>query len=70
MVKFSLTPGQAMEGIVNFGTKSGRNWYHDATKPLDEELYDCTPEGLYQFLEELKTRIDEAVQTVTRHYAQ
>jgi hypothetical protein len=56
---FSLTPGTAQEGIIDFNTKGGKSLYGYATEKLEEELYDCTPDGFYQFLQNIKTRAEE-----------
>lgn len=53
---FSLTPGTAINGVLNWGTKEAREMYNNAIKPLGEELYDCKPEGFYQFMQALDTR--------------
>ena len=37
----------------------GRSIYLNATAKLEEELYDCDPEGFYQFIQSLKTRAAE-----------
>jgi hypothetical protein len=48
---FALTPAIAIEGIVNFATREGVRLYTSASQKLEEEQYDCKPEGLYQFLQ-------------------
>lgn len=56
---FSLTPGQAVRGIIDYETKKGRAYYGAATDKLEEELYDCEQEGFYQFIQSMKTRAEE-----------
>ena len=56
---FSLTPGQAIDGVIDYGNKEGRDLYKNATSPLDAELYDCKPDGFYQFMQSLDTRASE-----------
>ena len=53
---FSLTPGEAHTGVLNYSHKP--HWYHwsGAVKKLEEELYDCTPDGFYQFIKSMKER--------------
>jgi hypothetical protein len=52
-VPFAQTPAIAIQGIINYQMTSGRKMYMGAiAKFLDEELYDCKPEGLYQFLQQ------------------
>ena len=55
-IPFLLTPAKAYAGIVDFCTSGGRKLYEQATAKLNEELYDCTPGGLFQFLKDLEDR--------------
>lgn len=55
---FSLTPGQAAQGIINYNTKVGATHYKNAISKLEAELYDCSQEGFYQFIKSLKERAD------------
>ena len=52
---FALTPAIAMQGIINYQTNSGHKMYSGSIAKLDEELYDCKPKGLYQFLQSLSS---------------
>jgi hypothetical protein len=45
-VPFALTPAIAVQGVINFKKTAGRKMYSGAITKLDEELYDCKPEGL------------------------
>ena len=56
---FSLTPGTSYDGVLNYQTKEARTYYGYATKALEEEPYDCNPEGFYGFIQTLKTRASE-----------
>jgi len=56
---FALSPAEAINGVIDFTTKEGCKVYSGATKKLDEELYDCQPEGLYQFLKSVSIRARE-----------
>ena len=58
-VSFSLTPFQAITGVVNFGTSEGRKLYERATRALDDETYDGTANKLYAFLDNLGRRAQE-----------
>ena len=55
LIVFSLTPGGANSGILDYSLKAGYYHYKGATEKLEEELYDCTPDGFYQFIQSLKT---------------
>ena len=50
---FALTPAIAIVGIIDYSTNVGRKIYESATAKVAEELYDCKPDGLYQFLQSL-----------------
>ena len=53
---FSLTPALAFQGVIDYHTSEGRKIYSTATAKLDEELYDCTPKELHQFLQSVQLR--------------
>ena len=53
---FALTLGQANSGVINFTSKTGTALYKASTQKLDEELYDCTPDGFFQFMQCLQVR--------------
>ena len=53
---FALTPAIAVVGIIDYNTNVGRKLYELATAKVAEELYDCKPDGLYQFLQSLSDR--------------
>ena len=55
---FSLTPGKAHQGIIDLTSRAGAILYKSATTKLEEELYDCHPDGFYQFMKSLKVRAD------------
>ena len=56
---FALTPAVAIQGVIDYSTSEGRKIYTTATYKLDEELYDCTPEDLHQFLQSVQLRAKE-----------
>jgi hypothetical protein len=58
-VQFALTPAQAVTGIIDFYGREGQRIYSSATKTLEEERYDCLPDGFYQFIATLKMRASE-----------
>ena len=58
-VAFSLRPGHRQGEIISMNTKQGYNHWKLATEKLDEELYDCDPEGFYQFMKALGSRADK-----------
>jgi hypothetical protein len=53
MAQFALNPAQALDGVIDYTTSEGRKLYNSATLKLDEELFDCNADGLYQFLQSL-----------------
>ena len=55
-INFSLTPGRANLGILDYTTKAGYYHWTGATAKLEEELYDCSSDGFYQFIKSLKKR--------------
>ena len=56
---FALTPAVAITGVIDYTTNEGRKIYSSATAKLDEELYNCTPDELHQFLQSLSIRAKE-----------
>ena len=53
---FALTPSAAIQGVIDFRTAEGRKLYERATARLGEIPYDCTPENLFRFIEEVSKR--------------
>jgi hypothetical protein len=51
MAAFAFTLAVAVLRVVDFTTAVGRKRYKSATQKVTEELYNCKPEGLYQFLQ-------------------
>ena len=57
---FALTPGEGLQGIIDYSTESGRKFFKQATVALEpEELFSATSEGLQHFLKLLKIRADD-----------
>ena len=53
----AFTPGLGTKGILLYDEKKAHAYlYKQATAPLEEEKYDCKPEGVFQFRESLKER--------------
>jgi hypothetical protein len=46
-----LTPAVAVLGVVDYTTAVGQKIYESATQKVADKLYDCKPDGLYQFLQ-------------------
>ena len=59
LAPFALTPAVAVQGVIDYNTTEGRKLYGNAIHKLDEELYNCKPDGLYQFLQTLNNRAQE-----------
>ena len=55
-IPFALTPSAAIEGVVDFRTAEGRKLYERVTARLSDILFDCTPENLFRFIEEVSKR--------------
>ena len=56
---FLLVPTRPKNEVIDMSEKKGVNHYKNATKKLEEDLYDCDPDGFYQFMKSLKERADE-----------
>jgi hypothetical protein len=59
VARFALTPAVAVTGVVDFKTPEGRKLFQTATHKLEDELFDCDADGLYQFLKSLSARAEE-----------
>jgi hypothetical protein len=58
-VAFALSPAMAIPGIIDLSSKTGKDIFRFATEKLEEELYDCLPDGMTQFLQSLSIRATE-----------
>jgi len=59
VVAFSLAPANAIQGIIDMGSAQGRKLFEMGAKGLfHDDLYDCEPDGLFQFLRSLGDRAD------------
>ncbi len=58
-VAFALSPAMAIPGIIDLSSKTGKDIFRRATEKLEEELYDCLPDGMTQFLQSLSIRATE-----------
>ena len=55
-VVFSFGPSIANEDLIDYETPNGAKSYRIATAKLQEELFDCEPVGIMQFLSAIKNR--------------
>ena len=53
---FAINPTAAVDGIINFDIPSNVKLHGRATKKLEDELYDCVPHDLSDFLESLNNQ--------------
>lgn len=53
---FALSPAGATRSVINYSTKSGDSLYRQATVKLADELFDCTADGLRDFLRQAERR--------------
>ena len=58
-VPFVLNTAQAITGIIDFTKDSNIKLYRKATSKLSQNLFDCVPEDLLQFLKTLSDRATE-----------
>jgi hypothetical protein len=56
---FALSPAMAVPGIINFTSRIRKDVFRFSTEKLDEELHDCHPDGMIQFLQSLSVRAVE-----------
>jgi hypothetical protein len=57
-VVFAMAPARISVDILDYSTKAGKDQYYKATAPLSpkEDNYDCSPDGLTNFLQLLRRR--------------
>ena len=55
-VAFALSPAMAIPGIIDMSSKTGKDVFRSSVEKLDEELYNCNPDGMIQFLQSLSVR--------------
>ena len=53
---FALAPTLMNTGVIDYSTSEGAKLFHQAVKPLSEEGFDITLEGLISFLSRIKVR--------------
>jgi hypothetical protein len=58
-VPFALSPAMAIPGIIDLSSRTGKDIFRYATEKLEEDLYDCHPDGMTQFLQSLSVRATE-----------
>ena len=62
---FSITPARHGAGFIDYGTKAGKELYYRATAALPGDKFDCTADGLQDFLRRLRFRANEMGWTET-----
>ena len=50
-VEFALSPAAAINGILNYKKTAAWKVFERGTTKLQEDLFDCNPGKLYQFLD-------------------
>jgi hypothetical protein len=55
-IKFALAPGLTENGVLDYSTPSGAKTYRAAVQSLQEDAYNCEPQGLKVFLACLEDR--------------
>ena len=58
-VAFTLSPAAAIHGVMDYLTSEGRKIHGSATHKLSEDQFDCVPEDLTQFLDDLEDRASQ-----------
>ena len=58
-VAFALIPAAAIQGVINYLTSEGRKIHGSATYKLSEDQFNCVPEDLTQFLDDLEDRASQ-----------
>ena len=56
---FALNPAHDMQGVINFAKLDNVKLHKKGTSRLSEDLFDCVPEDLHQFLKTLSDRATE-----------
>jgi hypothetical protein len=65
MATFVLTPATAVARVLDYTTREGSKIYSSTTRGLSKDLYECTPDGLFDFLETLGGRARECGWSIT-----
>ena len=58
-VAFALSPAAEIHGVTDYLTSEGRKINGSATHKLSEYQFDCVPEYLTQFLDDLEDRASQ-----------
>ena len=58
-VAFALSPAAVIQGVIDYITSEGWKIHGSATHKLSEDQFDCVPEYLTQFLDDLKDRASQ-----------
>ena len=65
-VRWSRTPSTATVDVIDYTTKLGQSLFYKATAALDSDnKFDCTPDGLRDFLGQVNSRATESGWTET-----
>ena len=56
---FALSPAITIDGIIDIKENTGQSIFQCSTERIDEELYDCRPNGMNQFIQSLAVRACE-----------
>jgi hypothetical protein len=56
---FALAPAQSVTGPLDYSKTDHAKIYKAAIQQVSEQLFDCEPEGLFQFLKEVQDRAEE-----------
>jgi hypothetical protein len=57
-VVFSFGPSIANEDIIDYETPAGAKSYKIATAKLQNDIFDCEPVGITQFLSAIKKQVN------------
>ena len=55
-VALAMSPAAAIHRVIDYLTSEGRKIHGSATHKLSEDQFDCVPEDLNQFLDDLEER--------------
>ena len=56
MAELALSPVASIPGVIKYLLSEGRKIYGSATYKLSDEMFDCVPEYLTQFLDDFRDR--------------
>jgi hypothetical protein len=56
---YALAPAQAVDGNLDYSKESHAKIFKSGIRPVTDPPFNCEPDGLFQFLKEVKDRADE-----------